>query len=126
LVDGRFSDFESIFGVLTIFCSAVYAGIGPVSKATKWTDKQNNKKTAPRAGLPDGLFSNQKSQFWSNLEGLGMEKVVIFFDHLEDFMAIWYKLWSFGKVCGLLVYFLRFGMFGPRKIWQPWSQVMSV
>jgi hypothetical protein len=28
-------------------------------------------------GLPDGLFSDQKSQFWKNLEGLGMENVVI-------------------------------------------------
>jgi deoxyribodipyrimidine photolyase len=27
---------------------------------------------------------------------------------------------AFGKVCDHLVYFLRFGMFGPRKIWQPW------
>jgi hypothetical protein len=34
------------------------------------------------SGLPDGLFSNQKSQFWSNLEGLGMENVVTFYDHL--------------------------------------------
>jgi hypothetical protein len=34
-------------------------------------------------GLPDGLFSNQKSQFWLNLEGLGMENVVIFYDHVE-------------------------------------------
>jgi hypothetical protein len=24
-------------------------------------------------------------------------------------------------VCGHLVYFSRFGMFGPRKIWQPWT-----
>jgi hypothetical protein len=28
-------------------------------------------------------------------------------------MAFRYSLWSFGT-------FLRFGMFGPRKIWQPW------
>jgi hypothetical protein len=27
-------------------------------------------------------------------------------------MAIWYSLWSFG------ILFSRFGMFGPRKIWQ--------
>jgi hypothetical protein len=38
-----------------------------------------------------------------NLEGLGMENIVIFYDHLEYFTAIWYK-------------FLRFGMFGTRKI----------
>jgi hypothetical protein len=34
--------------------------------------------------------------------------------------AIWYNLWPFCIVCGHLVYFLRFRMFGPRKIWQPW------
>jgi hypothetical protein len=36
-------------------------------------------------------------------------------------MAIWYNLWPFGIVCDNLVYFTQFGMFGPRKIWQPWS-----
>jgi hypothetical protein len=48
-----------------------------------------------------------------------MEKVGMFYDHLEYFTAIWYNLWPFGKVCGHLVYFFQFGMFGPRKIWQP-------
>jgi hypothetical protein len=43
-----------------------------------------------RPGLPDGLFSNQISQFWENLEGFGIENVVIFYDHLEYFTAIWY------------------------------------
>jgi hypothetical protein len=43
-------------------------------------------------GLPDGLFLNQKSQFGYILEGLGMENVVLFYDHLEYFMAIWYNL----------------------------------
>jgi hypothetical protein len=33
--------------------------------------------------------------------------------------ATWYTLWPFGMVCGHLVQFSRFGMFGPRKIWQP-------
>jgi hypothetical protein len=42
-------------------------------------------------GLPDGLFSNQKSQFGKNLNGLGMENVRIFYDHLEYFRAIWYN-----------------------------------
>jgi hypothetical protein len=49
-----------------------------------------------------------------------MENVCIFYDHLEYFTAIWYILWTFGMICGHLVYFSRFGMFGPRKIWQPW------
>jgi hypothetical protein len=35
------------------------------------------------------------------------------------FTAIWYNVWPFGIVCGHLVYFPRFGMFGSRKIWQP-------
>jgi hypothetical protein len=42
---------------------------------------------------------------------------------LSYFMDIWYTLWPFGIVCGNLVYFSRFGMFGPRKIWQPWKKV---
>jgi hypothetical protein len=42
-------------------------------------------------------------------------------------MTIWNILWPFGKiygrlVCGHLLYFSQFGMLGPRKIWQPWSQ----
>jgi hypothetical protein len=61
-----------------------------------------------RAGLPDGLFSNQKSRLGKNLEGLGIENVVTFYDHLEYFTAIWHNLQPFG-------------MFGPRKIWQPCS-----
>jgi hypothetical protein len=36
-------------------------------------------------------------------------------------MAIWYKLWQLGTVCGHLVYFSHFGMFWPTKIWQPWG-----
>jgi hypothetical protein len=47
-----------------------------------------------------------------------MEKVGIFYDHMECFTAIFYNLWPFGIVCGHLVYFSQFGMFGPRKIWQ--------
>jgi hypothetical protein len=48
-----------------------------------------------------------------------MENVVIVYDHLEYVMAIWHNVWQFGKVCGHLEYFSLFGMFGPRKIWQP-------
>jgi hypothetical protein len=67
--------------------------------------------------LPDGLV--KKNQFLYNLVGLGMENAVIFYDHSEYFSAIWYNLWPFGIVCCHLVYLLRFGMFGPIKIWQP-------
>jgi hypothetical protein len=52
-------------------------------------------------GLPDGLFSNQK--FGYILEGLEMENVCIFYDHLEYFMAIWYNLCSFGILFPFLV-----------------------
>jgi hypothetical protein len=48
-----------------------------------------------------------------------MKNVGIFYDHLEKIAAISYILWPFGIVCGNLVYFSRFGMFGQRKIWQP-------
>jgi hypothetical protein len=34
-------------------------------------------------GLPDGIFSNQKSQYGYILEGLAMENVGIFYDHLD-------------------------------------------
>jgi hypothetical protein len=46
------------------------------------------------------------------LEGLGIENVVIFYDLLEYFTAIWYNLQPFGIDCGHLVYFFRFGTFG--------------
>jgi hypothetical protein len=49
-----------------------------------------------KAVLPDGWFSNQKCQFWKNMEGLGMEKFVIFYDNLKYSTAIWYNLWPFG------------------------------
>jgi hypothetical protein len=51
-----------------------------------------------------------------------MENVVIFYDHLEYFMAIWYNLCPFGTACGHWYIFFRFGMFGPRKIWQTCSR----
>jgi hypothetical protein len=65
-------------------------------------------------GLPDGLFSNQKSKFWYNLEGLGIETVVIFYGLLEYFTAILYNLQPFGTVCGHLVYFIPF--------WYVWTK----
>jgi hypothetical protein len=72
--------------------------------------------------LPDGLFSYQKSQFGYILEGLGVENVDIFYDHLEYFTATsMVYLWPLGTVFGHLVHFSCFGMSGPRKIWQPWA-----
>jgi hypothetical protein len=55
-----------------------------------------------------------------------MENVGIFCDHLEYLADIWYNLWQFGMVCAHFNIFSRFGMFGPRKIWQPWFQIETV
>jgi hypothetical protein len=50
---------------------------------------------ARREGLPDGIFSNQKSQFGKIFEGLAMENVGAFYDHLVHVTAIWYMLVHF-------------------------------
>jgi hypothetical protein len=42
-----------------------------------------------KAGLPDGLFSNQKSQIGQIFEDFGLETADIFYGHLEYFTAIW-------------------------------------
>jgi hypothetical protein len=62
--------------------------------------------------LPDGIFSNQESQFWSILKGLAMEDAGIFYSHLVYFTAIWYILWLFGIS-------FPFWYVVPRQIWQP-------
>jgi hypothetical protein len=53
-----------------------------------------------KTGLPDGIFSKQKSRFWSILEGLAMEGVGIptyyVYVNLVYFMVIWsifYPFW---------------------------------
>jgi hypothetical protein len=56
-------------------------------------------------GLPDGLFSNQKSKFGFILEALVMEEVAMFYGHLVRFTVFCYILWTFGVVRGILVYF---------------------
>jgi hypothetical protein len=76
--------------------------------------------------LPDGLFSNPKSQFGKILEGLAMENLGIFYDHLVYLTAIWYILWSFGIFCGHLVHFSPFWYFVPRKIWQPTITILAI
>jgi hypothetical protein len=58
---------------------------------------------------------NQNYQFGYFLgRGLGMYTVVIFYDHLEYFEAIWYNLWPFGIVCGPLECFSPF--------WYVWTK----
>jgi hypothetical protein len=48
-----------------------------------------------------------------------MQNVVIFYDHLEYFAAIWYSLWPFGIVCGHSEYLFTFWYVWTKKIWQP-------
>jgi hypothetical protein len=45
-----------------------------------------------------------------------METVAMLYGHLENFTTIWY-IWY--KFLAILYIFSRFGMFGPRKMWQP-------
>jgi hypothetical protein len=47
-----------------------------------------------KARLPDGTFSNQKSEFGKILEALGAENVGIFYGHLEYITAIWYSYFT--------------------------------
>jgi hypothetical protein len=72
-----------------------------------------------RAGLPDGLFSNQKSQFGQILEGIELKAAGILYGHLVNFPSIWYILRHFGIFCGNLVYILRFGILYHEKSGNP-------
>jgi hypothetical protein len=56
--------------------------------------------------LPDGIFSNQKSN------------VGIFYAHLEYITVILEYFIAIYEFCGNLVQLSRFGIV-PRKIWQP-------
>jgi hypothetical protein len=58
-------------------------------------------------------------KFWRALEwNMFVYFITIwnFYGHLVN------NLWLFGILCGDLVYFSHFGMFGARKIWQPWMR----
>jgi hypothetical protein len=57
-----------------------------------------------KPGLPDGLFSNQKSKFGEISEGLAMKDVVVFYGHLVHFTVFCYILWTFGIVRDNLVF----------------------
>jgi hypothetical protein len=69
-------------------------------------DDHESKLLRRQAGLPDGLFSNQKYQFF---EGLRLKMLIcfipiwnilwtfgIFYDHLLQFVFIWYIISGFG------------------------------
>jgi hypothetical protein len=61
----------------------------------------------PGPGLPDGLFSNQKSKFGRALE---WKMPVFFMTILECFTVIWHILWPFGNVVVIWFIFPRFGI----------------
>jgi hypothetical protein len=71
--------------------------------------------------LPDGLFSNQKSQFWGKFWKVCQWEMLVFLcpfcilcGQMVYFMSFWYILWRFGI-------FSPFWYVVPRKIWQPWQ-----
>jgi hypothetical protein len=71
------------------------------------------------SGLPDGFFSNQKSQFGEILEGPRLENVAIFYGHLEYFKDIEDILGPFGTFCVHLVHFSGFGILFQEKSGNP-------
>jgi hypothetical protein len=71
------------------------------------------------SGLPDGIFSDQKSPFGRILEGPGMENVGIFYGHFEYLTALWYIVWPFVTFCDHTVYFSHFGMLYQKKSGNP-------
>jgi hypothetical protein len=71
------------------------------------------------AGLPDGLFSNQKSQFGNTFQGIRLENVEIFYGRLEHFMNIRDILPTFGTFCVHLVHFSSFGIMHQEKSGNP-------
>jgi hypothetical protein len=56
-------------------------------------------------------------KFWRTLEWKMLVYFVTIWNILRPFGIIYGRLVK--VVCGNLVYFYQFGMFGPRKIWQP-------
>jgi hypothetical protein len=56
--------------------------------------------------MPDGIFSNQKSQFGLILEGLTMDDAGIFYGCLVYVTAIWWIWWIFFGFFGFFGYFM--------------------
>jgi hypothetical protein len=68
-----------------------------------------------KSGLPDGIFSNRKSQFGEILLDPALEDVSLFYGYFVCFTAMRYILWPFGIFYGYLVYFSLFGMLYQEK-----------
>jgi hypothetical protein len=57
--------------------------------ANETSEREINVPLTITPGLPDGLFSNQKSQLGNKFQGLRLENTDIFYGHFEYFMDIW-------------------------------------
>jgi hypothetical protein len=75
------------------------------------------------AGLPDGLFSYQKSLFGSIWEGIGIGNVGMFYNHLEYFTAILYNYWPFGirSFWSFDIFFILVCFDQEKYVWQLWA-----
>jgi hypothetical protein len=69
--------------------------------------------------LPDGLFSNQKSQFGENFQAFTLKNMDIFYGYLECFKDLRDTLWPFGTFCVHLVQFPGFGIMHQEKSGNP-------
>jgi hypothetical protein len=67
--------------------------------------------------LPNGIFSDQKSQFCFIFGGLGIKNLGIFYCHFGTFKFLWCILPPF---CGNLVFIFPFLCVASIRIWQPW------
>jgi hypothetical protein len=65
------------------------------------------------AGLPDGMFSNQKSEFRKILEGLGIEKLY----SIVHSIVIWNLLLPFGTLLWLFGNFVAIWYILPRLLY---------
>jgi hypothetical protein len=83
-----------------------------ISYWQKYEEKNKRRRRVSHQGCQMVYFKTKKPNmgiFWRALEW----KMLVYF------RAVWYNIhWPFDIVCGHLVYFFRFGMFGPIKIWQ--------
>jgi hypothetical protein len=71
------------------------------------------------AWLPDGIFSNQISQFGLILEGLGMKNNGTLYGRLEYVTAIFYILGLFGNLVVSWYIFPHFGTLYQEKSGNP-------
>jgi hypothetical protein len=105
-----------------IFKTLPKANNGPLGEKTKIRRIWSRCRRRNLQGCQMACFQTKNPKFGQILEGFWMVNVGIFYDHLENFMAIWYNLWPLVVICYI---FPDFGMFGPRKIWQPWTEEKS-